>query len=53
MHRDDVDDSDRTSFLDAYLAQQKIKIDKKKLADEVTGRTNKRLAARRALPKTV
>jgi tRNA A-37 threonylcarbamoyl transferase component Bud32 len=53
MLRDNISDSDRTNFLDAYLSQQNIEIDKEKLADEVTARTNKRLAARGVLPKTV
>jgi tRNA A-37 threonylcarbamoyl transferase component Bud32 len=53
MFRDNISDSDRTNFLDAYLEQQNIEIDKEKLADEVTARTNKRLAVRGISPKTV
>ncbi len=53
MFRDNISDSDRTNFLDAYLAQQNIEIDKEKLADQITARTNKRLAAKGVLTKTV
>lgn len=39
-------DSDRMYFLNAYLAQQNVKIDREKLSAEIISRTDKRLAVK-------
>jgi len=41
-----ISNSDRIHFLDAYLAQQKTKLDGEKLAAEITAGIEKRLAAK-------
>jgi tRNA A-37 threonylcarbamoyl transferase component Bud32 len=41
-----ISDADRTIFLDAYLSQQNVKIDRKKLAAQVAAGVKKRLAAK-------
>jgi len=46
MSRENISDSDRMHFLDAYLAQQNIKIDKEKLAAQIAATVARRLAAR-------
>jgi hypothetical protein len=46
MFRNNISDSDGTNFLDAYLAQQNIKLDREKLAAEVAALTAKRRAAK-------
>jgi hypothetical protein len=46
MSRDNISDSDRTNFLDAYLAQQNIRLDGEKLAAQIAATVAKRLAAR-------
>ena len=46
MFRSYISDSDRIHFLDAYLAQQKTKLDGEKLAAEITTGIERRLAAK-------
>lgn len=46
MSRENISDSDRMHFLDAYLAQQNIRLDGEKLAAQIAARVKKRLAAK-------
>jgi predicted unusual protein kinase regulating ubiquinone biosynthesis (AarF/ABC1/UbiB family) len=46
MFRSYISDSDRTCFLDAYLAQQNTKLDGEKLAAEITAGIERRLAVK-------
>jgi hypothetical protein len=46
MSRENISDSDRMHFLDAYLAQQNIRLDGEKLAARIAARVKKRLAAK-------
>jgi hypothetical protein len=46
MSRENISDSDRMHFLDAYLAQQNIRLDGEKLAAQITAGVTKRLAAK-------
>ena len=46
MLRSYISDSDRMYFLDTYLAQQNIKLDREKLAAEITVGIERRLAAK-------
>jgi tRNA A-37 threonylcarbamoyl transferase component Bud32 len=46
MFRDYISNSDRIYFLDTYLTQQNIKLDREKLAAEITAGIEKRLAAK-------
>ncbi|MBN1787496.1 MAG: hypothetical protein JW806_03795 [Sedimentisphaerales bacterium] len=52
MFAEGLTDEDKNIFLDSYLAQQNIEIDRKKLVDEVTAWTNRRLAERGIQTKT-
>ena len=46
MSRENISDSDRMHFLDAYLAQQNIRLDGEKLAAQIAATVARRLAAR-------
>jgi len=46
MSRENISDSDRMHFLDAYLAQQNIRLDGEKLAAQIAAGVEKRLAAK-------